>query len=294
MSGGAQALGGSVRAISSISHRHNLKKDMENLRKHSDLLERTEVASNAEKQAGLQTNAELLKTADQARRMEQVRLFEGSMETISGGLLALGNAADLTGIGAPVGIGAKLGALITIITKGAIAKKIRNRKRKNIVEEELGLKEKMRALRASGAAKDDREAKRLALKSMGFASGKRREAFAKITMKRAAALHEAAQTGNNHATNIIKHMGIHKTGSGYSLQAIAEKMGMDSTTDWQSQLQSSEPVNSGRPINPFVRPQPNPPAEEVALLDAADETTEAAEAVEEAAKPAKRKLRQQG
>ena len=94
----------------------------------------------------------------------------------------------------------------------------------------------------------EKEAKHIVLKSMGFSSGKRKEAFQHITMRRAAELYRRANGGDEEAESIVKELGLSKTGSGYSLQGIAEKLGMDSNTPWQEQMKATK---ESRGHNPF-------------------------------------------
>lgn len=252
ISGGAQAISGGIRTDAARRHRHNLKKDIANLDQHNELIRHVNDPDSEETQAAIQKNVTLAKAAKQARSMDQTRLVEGSMDMITGGLLTVGSGATLLGA-APIGLIAKLTAFGAGIGKGIVSKKMTKHKKKNVVEEELGLKEKMASLKRSGAAKSDSEAKHLALRAMGFASGKRKEAFANITMQRAATLHKAAAEGDNNAQQIIKHMGVHQTGGTYSLQAIAEKMGMSSASSWQDQLKAVTPEDGGRTSNPFAK-----------------------------------------
>ena len=94
---------------------------------------------------------------------------------------------------------------------------------------------------------------------MGFASGKRREAFQHITMRRAAELYQKANSGDEEAIGILQDLGLQTAGCGYhmdgvkeeySLQGIAEKLGMDSGTSWQEQMQATK---ESRGHNPFKK-----------------------------------------
>ena len=60
----------------------------------------------------------------------------------------------------------------------------------------------------------EKEAKHIVLKSMGFSTGKRKEAFQHITMRRAAELYRRANGGDEEAESIVKELGLSKTGSG--------------------------------------------------------------------------------
>ena len=89
---------------------------------------------------------------------------------------------------------------------------------------------------------DRSTAKHAILRGMGFASGKRKEAFQHITMTRSAELQRKAQEGDRGTIEILEDMGLSQVEDAegrktFSLQAIAEMLGMDSDTSWQHQME---------------------------------------------------------
>ena len=119
--------------------------------------------------------------------------------------------------------------------------------RKETVNEELGLDEKIAALRSGDPryaealeispqdAKNlsERDAKHLILKSMGFKSGKRKEAFNRITKNRAKALTDRANADDqSEEAGIIQDMFLSKKkDGGYDTDAVAEKLGLEEMED---------------------------------------------------------------
>lgn len=174
------------------------------------------------------------RTLEQAKRMASVRAVGGGFDMASGAMKMGGGVATLAGAGAPVGAALSGASAVTNITKGLVTDAMKKSRREDVVEEELQLKEKMSALERQGYSQ--RDAKHLVLKSMGFSSGKRKEAFQHITMKRATELHKKANAGDKDTRKLMKELGVHKVFGKYSLQGISEKLGMDSGLTWQTQM----------------------------------------------------------
>lgn len=192
----------------------------------------------------------LYRTVNQGINMNKGRIVSGATKLVDGAAGVVGGGLTLGGVagGAAVsGAGAVVGKV------GEMAADALNKKaRTDTVEEELGLDSKIKKLMASDPSLSEREAKHVVLKSMGFSTGKRREAFYNITLRRAMELKSRADQDDKEAKKILSSMGVFRKLSeeeGYSLQAIVEALGMDSRTSWQEQVKDN--IQS-RAANPFA------------------------------------------
>ena len=231
--GGLQMLGGGVRLGSATAANIKMKNRMAKMR-----------------EAGPMTRDQerMYRTLHQAKRMAAVRQVEGGMDMVSGALNVTGSGLTLGGVTAPVGAIVSGAGTAVGVAKGLVSDKMKKARRTDVVEEELGLSPKIQELVGKGIKLKD--AKHAVLKSMGFASGKRKEAFQHITMRRATDLHKRANSGSDpEAAKTVSDLGLYKFGGKYSLQGIAEMLGMDSTSSWQSQM--AETAHS-RDRNPFA------------------------------------------
>ena len=233
--GGAQATGGVVQGVSALRTRHKMGNRMEAMKERR---EKGELSSEEER---------LYRTLQQAGKMAEVRIATSGMDVASGALKVTGNAMTLGGVTSLAGtVVSGVGSGVDI-AKGIVADKMKKSRRTAVVEEEIGLEKKIQELVDKGM--DPRDAKHVVLKSMGFASGKRKEAFQHITMRRAADLYKQAEQGDEEAQGILSDMGLHQTGGHYSLQGVAERLGMESNTSWQSQMYETA---HSRDVNPFA------------------------------------------
>ncbi len=197
------------------------------------------------------------RTFEQARGVAKIKQVQGGFEMGSGALQVTGNALTLGGVTAPVGaLVSGAGTAVGLAGKVATSKMGKSL-RTDTVEQELGLSQRIQRYREQHPEFSERDAKHIVLKSLGFATGKRKEAFQHITMRRARDLALAANgrggttaVNQSDAGSIIEDMGVHKKGGQYSLQGVAESLGMDRGTSWQDQMQ--ETVDS-RAANPFAR-----------------------------------------
>ena len=236
-SGGMKAIGGGIQLGSAI----RTKKKMD---------DRIKAMDDAQKNGAQRTRDQerMYRTFKQASGMAKANAVEGGLKAGSGALNVVGNAMTLGGVTAIGGtIVSGLGTAADLVG-GVVVDKMRKGVRTDTVNEEIGLDEKIKALMAQDDSITEKEAKHIVLKSMGFSSGKRKEAFQHITMRRAAELYRRANGGDEEAESIVKELGLSKTGSGYSLQGIAEKLGMDSSTTWQEQMKATK---ESRGHNPF-------------------------------------------
>ena len=236
-SGGMKAIGGGIQLGSALS----TKKKMD---------DRIKAMDEAQKSGAQRTRDQerMYRTFKQASGMAKANAVEGGIKLGSGVLNATGNAMTLGGVTAIAGtIVSGLGTAADL-AGGLVVDKMKKGVRADTVNEEIGLDEKIKALMAQDDSITEKEAKHIVLKSMGFSSGKRKEAFQHITMRRAAELYRRANGGDEEAESIVKELGLSKTGSGYSLQGIAEKLGMDSSTPWQEQMKATK---ESRGHNPF-------------------------------------------
>ena len=91
----------------------------------------------------------------------------------------------------------------------------------------MGLEEKVSAVRQWMPGLDKEKAKYVVLKSMGIDSGTKKEAFLRMTMKRAMLLKMMADKGSVLPEKTVQAMNLKKTKDHeYSLQAIAMGMGI--------------------------------------------------------------------
>ena len=219
-----KAIGGGIQLGSALS----TKKKMD---------DRIKAMDEAQKSGAQRTRDQerMYRTFKQASGMAKANAVEGGLKAGSGALNVVGNAMTLGGVTAIAGtIVSGLGTAADL-AGGLVVDKMKKGVRADTVNEEIGLDEKIKALMAQDDSITEKEAKHIVLKSMGFSSGKRKEAFQHITMRRAAELYR-------------RELGLSKTGSGYSLQGIAEKLGMDSNTPWQEQMKATK---ESRGHNPF-------------------------------------------
>lgn len=236
-SGGMKAIGGGIQLGSALS----TKKKMD---------DRIKAMDEAQKSGAQRTRDQerMYRTFKQASGMAKANAVEGGIKLGSGVLNATGNAMTLGGVTAIAGtIVSGLGTAADLVG-GVVVDKMKKGVRADTVNEEIGLDEKIKALMAQDDSITEKEAKHIVLKSMGFSTGKRKEAFQHITMRRAAELYQRANGGDKEAESIVKDLGLSKTGSGYSLQGIAEKLGMDSNVPWQEQMKATK---ESRGHNPF-------------------------------------------
>ena len=236
-SGGMKAIGGGIQLGSALS----TKKKMD---------DRIKAMDEAQKSGAQRTRDQerMYRTFKQASGMAKANAVEGGIKLGSGVLNATGNAMTLGGVTAIAGtIVSGLGTAADL-AGGLVVDKMKKGVRADTVNEEIGLDEKIKALMAQDDSITEKEAKHIVLKSMGFSTGKRKEAFQHITMRRAAELYQRANGGDKEAESIVKDLGLSKTGGGYSLQGIAEKLGMDSSTTWQEQMKATK---ESRGHNPF-------------------------------------------
>ena len=202
-SGGMKAIGGGIQLGSAI----RTKKKMD---------DRIKAMDDAQKNGAQRTRDQerMYRTFKQASGMAKANAVEGGLKAGSGALNVVGNAMTLGGATAIGGtIVSGLGTAADLVG-GVVVDKMRKGVRTDTVNEEIGLDEKIKALMAQDDSITEKEAKHIVLKSMGFSSGKRKEAFQHITMRRAAELYRRANGGDEEAESIVKELGLSKTGSG--------------------------------------------------------------------------------
>lgn len=235
VAGGAQTLGGGIHMGSALMTRSKMKDRMEAMKERRD---KGELTADEER---------LYRTFNQAKRMASVRAVGGGMDMAAGALKVTGNAMTLGGVTSLAGTVVSGAGSGVDIVKGLVTDKMKKTRRTDVVEEELGLEGKIQQLVDQGMSPKD--AKHVVLKSMGFASGTRKEAFQHITMRRATDLYKQAERGDEKAKSILSDMGLHKFNGHYSLQGVAERLGMESGASWQSQMYDTA---HSRDKNPFA------------------------------------------
>ena len=224
-----------------------------------DKMQKRMDAMDSNPEARSRDQERMYRTFKQAKAMADANKVQGGMKMAGGALGVTGNAMTLGGVTALAGtVVSGIGTGVDL-AGGMIADKMKKGARTDTVNEEIHLDERIKALMAEDDSITEKEAKHIVLKSMGFASGKRREAFQHITMRRAAELYQKANSGDEEAIGILQDLGLQTAGCGYhmdgvkeeySLQGIAEKLGMDSGTSWQEQMQATK---ESRGHNPFKK-----------------------------------------
>lgn len=236
---GAMAMGSGITRIVGA------KKQKKNI---ADIIEKLE---QNKKTGSEKLRAKYMKTLHQIRDFTDIEKNKGIINTTSGALRTLGNAMLLSGIGAPIGVGlAKVAPVVGLIGGFAMKKQTSDAKKK-AVDEEMGLEEKVSALRKWMPGLNREKAKYVVFKSMGITSGTRSEAFLRMTMKRTKRLKEAADKGDLVAESIVRGMNLARTDQGYNEQAIARKLGMGDEP-WQQQVAEAIKKKEYDPsYNPF-------------------------------------------
>lgn len=193
-------------------------------------------------------NSKYNKTAKLAYGMSKANQVEGGMNIGSGALKTAGSALKYTGVLTPLGTAmSMLGSGVDFV-KGKVVDSMKKDVRTGTVEDEISNLNTLIKQVAEQMHVSEREAKHHVLRKMGIASGKRKEAFQRIAMNRAAQLKKDAESGDEEAKQFIADLGIHSDKEGkYSLQGIAEKLGMDSGTPWRDQMKETR--NSRRHDN---------------------------------------------
>lgn len=190
--------------------------------------------------------AKYLKILNQINNFSEVNKTKGGFDIASGALYMLGNIGKASVVGMPLGIGLEFLGMGASAAKGLVGDYQHGEIIKKTVDEEMGLENKVSAVRRWMPGLDNEKAKYVVLKSMGIESGTKKEAFQRMTMKRTMMLKEMADKGGILPKKIIQGMNLKPTDHGYSTQAIAMKMGMEDRP-WQEQLR--ETIRK----NPFLK-----------------------------------------
>ena len=181
------------------------------------------------------------KGAARIRRNEDIVSGVASSARAAGNFAAMGlTLGGVPGGSAAANLAGSLAGAVTSGVGGLVMGRQKSAFRKNTVEEELNVQDKTQAFREGrlGVSKEDaakmsdKEIRKVLLKSMGFHTGKRKEAFNEITQSRADALTERANKGETEEVGIMKDMFLSKVddGSGnkaYSAEGVAAKLGKE-------------------------------------------------------------------
>ena len=247
LTGAAKAASGISRWREGVKTKHSMEELQEQMK-----MERKKKGLDLTDLTGNSLAGKRYKTMSQAMKMADITRNEGIYDTTGGILNAGGSVMKLTGLASlwgtlVSGLGSGLG-----LVKFLHSRKSRKDLRTSTVNEELGLDNKINKIMSDAKEHGDKisrkDAKHMALQSMGFATGKRKEAFMRITMNRAYALQTAAQRalGKNDATvedqqalKIVEGMQLHPVDGKFNLQGIAEKLGVEAGS-WQKQLKESQ------------------------------------------------------
>ena len=184
---------------------------------------------------------EMYQTLWQARRNAKIRQMEGGMDMAAGALNVTGNAMTLGGVTALAGTLVSAAGSGLSFAKGIASNLRKKSMRKDTVDKALKLESEIQKM-CTEKGVDRSTAKHAILRGMGFASGKRKEAFQHIAMTRSAELQRKAQEGDRGTIEILEDMGLSQVEDAegrktFRLQAIAEMLGMDSDTSWQHQME---------------------------------------------------------
>ncbi len=234
----------------------------------------------------------MMRTFDQAREAAKIRRMEGRADTVAGvgGMIGSGMMfAGAAGMGIPALVGAGISGVSAGgagVYKAIQGKRMAGKMRDGVLSQEMDVESKIDAFLQTQQAQEQglsrNEAKRVVLKSMGVESGKRTDAFTRITYNRAKMLHDRSKGEGpeaDEARAVLKDMGLKRKKGEYQMQGIVEKLGM-SKDGYQTQL-----MEGYQRDNPFARAA----AEETASKD-----KEAAKKKKKEMKKLRKKLEKKG
>lgn len=217
----------------------------------------TENAMKKRLSSGMDRSSVFYKAADMANNKTGINKKQGEFDMLTGALKATGGALKLSGVASLAGATASgIGTAVNIYG-GFITDQMKREMRAKLVDQETGLNEKI-AEYADAHNCDQYMAKRIILRSMGYQSGKRKEVFNNIVMNRAAKMKKLADSGDKEAISFMKDIGLSKKenedgkGETFSLQGIAEKLGMENNDTWENQLEQSKKYRIYDRSNPFL------------------------------------------
>ena len=217
----------------------------------------TENAMKKRLSSGMDRSSAFYKAADMANNKAGINKKQGEFDMLTGALKATGGALKLSGVASLAGATASgIGTAVNIYG-GFITDQMKREMRAKLVDQETGLNEKI-AEYADAHNCDPYMAKRIILRSMGYQSGKRKEVFNNIVMNRAAKMKKLADSGDKEAISFMKDIGLSKKenedgkGETFSLQGIAEKLGMENNDTWENQLEQSKKYRIYDRSNPFL------------------------------------------
>ena len=217
----------------------------------------TENAMKKRLSSGMDRSSVFYKAADMANNKAGINKKQGEFDMLTGALKATGGALKLSGVASLAGATASgIGTAVNIYG-GFITDQMKREMRAKLVDQETGLNEKIAEYAAAHNC-DQYMAKRIILRSMGYQSGKRKEVFNNIVMNRAAKMKKLADSGDKEAISFMKDIGLSKKenedgkGETFSLQGIAEKLGMENNDTWENQLEQSKKYRIYDRSNPFL------------------------------------------
>lgn len=164
-----------------------------------------ERAKNGEKLS--KNDLRMLRIAQQGTGAAKADLVEHAAAIAGSGLTTLGKAAAASGVGAGVGVFAKLFGKIISGSGGKYAAAKRKENRRQTVERELEFDKRMERLRRAHPELTKRQAKHVVLKAFNFSSGKMKEAADFFVAGNASYLIQQAQTDNETAASMLPLLG---------------------------------------------------------------------------------------
>lgn len=187
--------------------------------------------------------------ARQGKGAAKADVTQHTTAAIGSGLKTAGGISTVAG--APPLIGTALSAVGSGVSAigGMVADSQRSDVRNQVVEEELELNKRMERIKRKHPHLSEREVKHVALKGLGFSSGRRTEAAQHFTIDRADFLAQNAASGDSEAQGMLSDMGVRKTKAGYNRELIGERLGMIGSGTLEQQKQVT--IDSRR--NPFAR-----------------------------------------
>lgn len=218
----------------------------------------TEQAMDERLRSGMEQDSPMFRASMMARSKAHIDKVQGGFDITSGALRASGGALKLGGVTSLVGTAVSgIGSGVGFVG-GCVTDEMKSEMRTGVVNDELEL-DKMASEYSKAHGCDEYTAKRVILRSMGYQSGRRKEVFNNIALNRAAALKQKADSGDEDAVKFMGELGLkpnvyEKDGKqylGYSLQGIAEKLGMESNATWEKQLSDSRSRRKISRDNPF-------------------------------------------
>lgn len=202
-----------------------------------------------------ETRRRRLQILGQGRRVAKQREVAGGLDITTGLLDIAAGGLTLGGVTAPAGMALTGVSAGLKVAKGVAGYAMGRSHRNKTIDEALGvdLGAEIEAVKKTHGI-SSKQARQMTLMRMGFETGSRDEAFQIITMNRARYLTDAANDPSHpdhtFAAKTVKSLRVSQVKGeggqeGYSLQAVAERLGMQSGSSWQQQMAKTRKAEMG-------------------------------------------------